>query len=96
MKIFRIVFAFLIVVLLLICGLSSCADNGELSNSEMNGSQSDNSNNDGSDSQDDDLQPLDRFADGTMIYNPTVYTVWFTADNVLYSIKPGETLVITD
>ena len=33
-------------------------------------------------------------ADGHIIYNPTLYTIWFDVDGVLYSIKPGETLNI--
>lgn len=35
-------------------------------------------------------------ADCTKIYNPTLYEIWFTADNVLYSVKPGETITIND
>ncbi len=31
-------------------------------------------------------------ADGSMIYNPTRYTVWFDYDKKLYSIASGETL----
>lgn len=31
-------------------------------------------------------------ADGHMIYNPTLYTVWFDVDSTLYSIKSGETV----
>ena len=33
-------------------------------------------------------------ADGYTVYNPTVTTVWFDVDSVLYSIAPGETLKI--
>jgi peptidoglycan/xylan/chitin deacetylase (PgdA/CDA1 family) len=33
-------------------------------------------------------------ADGTMIYNPTLMTIWFDIDGVGYSIAPGETLRI--
>ena len=33
-------------------------------------------------------------ADGKMIYNPTLYTIWFDVDGVLYSVKSGETLHI--
>ena len=33
-------------------------------------------------------------ADETIVYNPTLVTVWFDVDKRLYSIKPGETLVI--
>lgn len=33
-------------------------------------------------------------ADASMVYNPTLYTVWFEVDGTLYNIKPGETLSI--
>lgn len=33
-------------------------------------------------------------ADGKMIYNPTLITVWLEIDNVLYSVKSGETIKI--
>ena len=33
-------------------------------------------------------------ANGRMIYNPTLYTIWLDADGTLYHIKPGETLHI--
>lgn len=33
--------------------------------------------------------------DSDLIYNPTLYTVWFTMDSELFSIKPGETLKIS-
>ncbi len=33
-------------------------------------------------------------ADGHLVYNPTLYTVWFDVDSRLYSITPGETLRI--
>ena len=33
-------------------------------------------------------------ADGTIIYNPTLYEIWFDIDGTLYSIKPGQTLKI--
>lgn len=33
-------------------------------------------------------------ADGTKIYNPTLYKIWFVADNVPYSVEPGETVSI--
>ncbi len=33
-------------------------------------------------------------ADETMVYNPTLFNIWFTADGKLYKIKPGETLKI--
>ncbi len=35
-------------------------------------------------------------ADGTIIYNPTLYTVWFDIDGKVYSLKPGETLSLKD
>ena len=37
-------------------------------------------------------ESLSYSADGTIIYNPTLYTIWFDVDGRLYSIKPGETL----
>lgn len=33
-------------------------------------------------------------ADESIVYNPTVITVWFECDGKLYTIKPDETLVI--
>ncbi len=33
-------------------------------------------------------------ADGSAIYNPTLYTLWFDTDGELGSIKPGETLFV--
>lgn len=33
-------------------------------------------------------------ADGTIIYNPTVKTVWFDIDGNLFSIKPDETIYL--
>lgn len=33
-------------------------------------------------------------ANGHIIYNPTLYTIWFDVDSKLYSIKPGETINI--
>ena len=33
-------------------------------------------------------------ADGTMIYNPSLYEIWFDIDKRLYHIKPGETIRI--
>lgn len=33
-------------------------------------------------------------ADGTVIYNPTLYTLWFDTDGELGSINPGETLFV--
>lgn len=35
-------------------------------------------------------------ADGTIIYNPTLYTIWFDIDGKVYSIKSGETLHLQD
>ena len=35
-------------------------------------------------------------ADCTKVYNPTLMEIWFTADNVLHSVKPGETVTIND
>ena len=34
-------------------------------------------------------------ADGTTVYNPTLFTIWFDIDRKLYSIKPGETINIS-
>ena len=34
-------------------------------------------------------------ANGYMIYNPSLITVWIDVDGVLYSIKPGETIDIS-
>ena len=33
-------------------------------------------------------------ADGKTIYNPMLQEVWFDADSKLYSVKPGETIII--
>ncbi len=33
-------------------------------------------------------------ADGKIIYNPTLYTIWFDIDGVEYKIKSGETITI--
>ena len=33
-------------------------------------------------------------ADGYKVYNPNLFTIWFDADGVLYSVKSGETLQI--
>ncbi len=33
-------------------------------------------------------------ADGTMVYNPTLMTVWFEVDGVLYTVKSGETITL--
>lgn len=35
-------------------------------------------------------------ADETIMYNPTLYTLWFEIDNKLYSINPGETIKIEE
>ena len=34
-------------------------------------------------------------ADGTMVYNPTLLSIWFDVDETLYCIQPGETITIT-
>lgn len=34
-------------------------------------------------------------ADGKMVYNPTLFEIWFDVDGELYSIRPGETLKLT-
>lgn len=34
-------------------------------------------------------------ADGSTVYNPTLFVIWLDADGKLYSIKPGETLRIS-
>ena len=33
-------------------------------------------------------------ADGTRIYNPTLREIWLSIDNVIYSVKSGDTLKI--
>ncbi len=33
-------------------------------------------------------------ANGHIVYNPTLFTIWFDVDSKLYSIKPGETIHI--
>ncbi len=33
-------------------------------------------------------------ADSTIVYNPTLYDIWFDVDGTLYCIKPGETIKI--
>ncbi|MBQ7302777.1 MAG: polysaccharide deacetylase family protein [Clostridia bacterium] len=33
-------------------------------------------------------------ADGTMVYNPTLFTVWFDVDGKPYEIKSGETITL--
>lgn len=35
-------------------------------------------------------------ADSTMVYNPTLHTIWFEINNKMYVIKPGETIKIQD
>ena len=35
-------------------------------------------------------------ADNSKVYNPTLFTLWFDIDKTLYSIKPGETVNITN
>ena len=37
---------------------------------------------------------LVRSADNTRIYNPTLKTVWFWAESEIYSVSPGETVVL--
>ena len=37
---------------------------------------------------------LVRSADNTRIYNPTLKTVWFWAESEIYSVAPGETVVL--
>lgn len=32
--------------------------------------------------------------DGTLVYNPTLYDIWFDVDGRLYCIKPGQTLSV--
>ena len=39
-------------------------------------------------------QSLVYSANGYIVYNPTLYEIWFEVDGVPYSIKPGETLNI--
>ena len=34
------------------------------------------------------------WADGKIIYNPTLFDIWFVIDGELYKIKSGETLKI--
>ena len=33
-------------------------------------------------------------ADSSLVYNPSLITVWFDVDGTLYSVKPGETITI--
>lgn len=35
-------------------------------------------------------------ADNTIVYNPTLFEIWFDVDGTLYHIKPGETLRIEE
>lgn len=35
---------------------------------------------------------LNYSADGTMIYNPTLLTIWFDVDGTTYNVAPGETI----
>ncbi len=35
-------------------------------------------------------------ADGTIVYNPNLFEIWFDVDGKLYSIKPGETIKIKE
>ena len=35
-------------------------------------------------------------ADETIMYNPTLYTLWFEIDSKLYSINPGETIKVEE
>lgn len=35
-------------------------------------------------------------ADGHKVYNPSLFTVWLDIDSALYSVAPGETLVIPE
>ncbi len=35
-------------------------------------------------------------ADGTMVYNPTLYKIWFRTDSQLYSVNSGETLCLNE
>jgi hypothetical protein len=37
---------------------------------------------------------LEYSADGTLVYNPTLYEIWFVVDGKMHSVKPGETLKI--
>ena len=39
-------------------------------------------------------ESLEYSADGTIIYNPTLYEIWFDVDGKLYSVKSGETIKI--
>lgn len=35
-------------------------------------------------------------ADGTMVYNPTLYDIWFDLDKKVYMIKSGERLIVEE
>ena len=35
-------------------------------------------------------------ADETLVYNPTLYTIWFYADGIEYVVQPGQTLHIDE
>lgn len=41
-------------------------------------------------------QSLIYSADGLLVYNPTLYEIWFDVDGILYHIKPGETITLRD
>lgn len=42
-----------------------------------------------------DFNALETSADGTMVYNPTLHSVWFTTfRGKTYEVKPGETITI--
>ena len=40
------------------------------------------------------FRSLSRSADGSIVHNPTVTKVWFDQDGALYSVNPGETIVL--
>lgn len=39
---------------------------------------------------------LIRSADGRIVYNPSLFTVWFWCDGTVYSVKSGETVKIAE
>ena len=41
-------------------------------------------------------ESLEYSADGTIIYNPTLYEIWFDVDGKLYSVKSGETIKVNE
>ncbi|MBE6591136.1 MAG: polysaccharide deacetylase [Ruminococcaceae bacterium] len=41
-------------------------------------------------------ESLSYSADGKLIYNPTLFTIWLLIDNQLFTIEPGKTLDIRD